>query len=80
MIQIRKSIEHLTKSIRHLTCGKNMVASVFMLEFEKDSVVESSLLTLVQPSCMSWLLQRHGRWSDFGPGGLGLILSRGIGD
>ena len=42
-------------------------------------MVGRSLSTLVQPCCMSQLLQRHGRVSDFGPGGLGSIIIRGIG-
>ena len=43
-------------------------------------MVERSLSTLVQPCFMSQLLQQCGRVSDFGPGGLGSISSRGIGD
>ena len=43
-------------------------------------MVECSLSTLVQPCCMSRLLQRHGRVSDFGPGGLGSIPNQGLGD
>ena len=34
-------------------------------------MVKRCLSTLVQPRCMSQLLQRCGRVSDFGPGGLG---------
>ena len=43
-------------------------------------MVERSVATLVQFCCMSRFLQRRGRVSDFGLGGLGFIPSRGIGD
>ena len=43
-------------------------------------MIEGRLSTLVQPCCMSWLLQRHGSVSDFCPSGLGSIPSRDIGD
>ena len=42
-------------------------------------MVERSLSTLVQPRCMSWLLQRRGRVSNFGPCDLGSIPSWGKG-
>ena len=41
-------------------------------------MVECSLSTLVWPNCTCGLLQRCGRVSYFGPGGLGSISSRGI--
>ena len=43
-------------------------------------VVECSLSTLVQPRCMNRLLQGRGWVSDFSPGSLGSVPSRGKGD
>ena len=40
-------------------------------------MVERSLSTFVQPCCMSQLLWRPGRVSDFGPNGLGSKLDIG---
>ena len=49
---------------------------------DKDAnyMVECSLSTLVQPRCMSRLLQQCGRVSGFGPGGLDSVPSRGKDD
>ena len=41
------------------------------LKMEEEYVVERSLPTLVQPCCMSRLLQLCGRVSDFGSGSPG---------
>ena len=47
------------------------------LKMEEEYVVERSLSTLVQPRCMSQLLQGRNRVSDFGPGRLGSKIPAG---
>ena len=72
----KSSFPHLKRGIQDF----HMYYVLVPADKAANYVVERSLSTLVQPRCMSQLLQRRGRVSYFGAGGLGSVPSRGKGD